>query len=87
MENFSIKQVKEIVIEECKEKQKCSVNIPYKLIGISKEEQRYDQFVFAQVTCEQDEDDGIFKNHMGLVVASCGMIICLVFRLSLNYIH
>lgn len=37
--------------------------------------------------CVQDKEEILYKNAMGLIVATLGFAICLVFRIRLNFIY
>ena len=65
----------------------CTVKIEIPKLGIGEYYQTYDKFLYAQVSCEQDDDDLIDKNHMGLIVSVFGLLICFIFRLVINYSH
>ena len=87
MLGYQADEVEKTILDKCKLERKCEIKIPHKHLQIPTQSQLYDQFLFAQVSCEQDSDDIFFKSHMGLIVASFGLFICWVFRLSLNYMY
>ena len=87
MAGFQSENVSEIILDTCKDKTKCSVEIPTSLTNIDVNLRSYDQFLFAQVSCEQDKDHIFFKSHMGLIVACFGVIICWFFRFSMRYVY
>ena len=44
----------------------------------------YDQKVFIQASCQQDEEMLLLKNVMGLLVSVLGLSICLIYRNTLT---
>ena len=46
-------------------------------------ERNFDQFVFVQVACEQDESMLYLKNVLGLAASFLGLLICLIYRNTL----
>ena len=84
MRSFQEAEVKDEIMTQCNGKQKCSPSVSHRFLGLLDSDKGYDQFLFAQVSCEQDEDMLFLKNVMGLVVSVLGLLICAMYRNSLT---
>ena len=83
MKDFKKDDVKAQVLEQCYGRQECDVEVDNSLFGMSELTRNYDQFVFLQVACQQDEEMLFLKKVMGLCASVIGLLICLVYRNTL----
>lgn len=72
-------------MEQCNGLQQCKVTLDIKDFNTPLLLRNYEQFVFVQVDCQQDEEMLFLKNVMGLCSAVIGLGICLVFRTELAF--
>ena len=83
MKKFDTTEVKKQALDQCYGLQSCTPSIDKSLLGQSKDTLNYNQFVFLQVACEQDEEMLFLKNLMGLCSSVIGLFICLFYRNTL----
>ena len=84
MRGFKEAEITNSIMTQCNGLQYCDPVISNRLLGLLDTERNYDQFLFAQVSCEQDEEMLFLKNVLGLVVSVIGLLICAMYRNSLT---
>ena len=87
MRGFDEIGLREAVISQCDGQQQCQVSLDQNLFGVLAGEQNYDQFVFVQASCEQDDDMLELKKALGLGVSVIGLFMCLYYHISLTYMR
>ena len=84
---FETEKVIDVILEKCAGKVRCSPKIGNALFKTLAKDRDYDKFLFAQVSCEQDDDSIFYKSHCGLIVAMFGVFICSIFLVVTQWIY